>query len=180
MTKIIIDAAMSLDGFWADPDGQSVYPIGDMHESGLVAPLAERTGAAIMSRRSFEMAEDPDWYADNYELQVPIFVVTDRPAAKPPRENGRISFSFVPCFDAALAGARAARKGRDVLIIGETGAVSAALEAQAVDELYLRIVPRLLGAGIPLFSGNQPPQQFRLIGTANTDGAVHLHFGRQS
>ena len=30
-------------------------------------------------RRTFAMAEDPDWYVGNYEFQVPIFVVTHTP-----------------------------------------------------------------------------------------------------
>jgi dihydrofolate reductase len=35
----------------------------------------EETGAVVMGRRTFEMAE-PDSYVGNYEFQVPIFVVT--------------------------------------------------------------------------------------------------------
>lgn len=180
MTKIILDTAMTIDGFWADGEGSSVFPISEMHESGLIVPLIERTGAAVMSRRSFEMAGDPDWYADNYELQVPIFVVTDRPPARAPRTNGRISFRFVASFREALAAAREASEGRDVLVVGEASAVRATLEEQAVDELYLRIVPHLLGAGITLFGDDQRPQEFRMIGAATTATAVHLHFGRRS
>jgi hypothetical protein len=33
------------------------------------------------------MAEDPDWMADNYEYQVPIFVFTDKAPEKHPKEN---------------------------------------------------------------------------------------------
>lgn len=79
MPKVYIDAGVSIDGFWADPDGTSVFPVDEMHRSGLIAALVERTGSVVMSRRSFEMVGDPDWYACNYEHQVPIHVFTDAP-----------------------------------------------------------------------------------------------------
>src|SRR5947208_16386496 len=45
MTRVFIDSAMSIDGFWADREGQSVFPLGDMHGSGLIKALVDRTGA---------------------------------------------------------------------------------------------------------------------------------------
>ncbi len=33
--------------------------------------VQEETGAVLLGRRNFEMAEDPDAYADTYELQGP-------------------------------------------------------------------------------------------------------------
>src|SRR5689334_21026734 len=111
MTRIFIDAAMSIDGFWADREGQSVFPLEDMHSSGLIKTLVDRTGAVVMSRRSFEMADDPDWFAGNYELQVPIHVITDAPPSKHPKEGGGVSFSFCKNFAQALAGARNSARG---------------------------------------------------------------------
>jgi hypothetical protein len=32
--------------------------------------LIDETGPVLMGRRTFEMAEDPDWYVANYEFQV--------------------------------------------------------------------------------------------------------------
>jgi dihydrofolate reductase len=40
----------------------------------------EQTGAVLMGRRTFEMA-DPEWFVGNYEFQVPIFVMTHHPRA---------------------------------------------------------------------------------------------------
>ncbi len=45
------------------------------------------TGAIILGRNSFDMADDPDWYAGNYEYQVPLFVMTHRIPETP--EGGR-------------------------------------------------------------------------------------------
>jgi dihydrofolate reductase len=181
MTRVFIDSAMSIDGFWADREGQSVFPLGDMHSSGLIEALVERTGAVVMSRRSFEMAEDSDWFAGNYELQVPIHVITDAPPTKHPKEDGGVTFSFYKDFAGALAGARNSARGRDVAIIGERSAVEAAITADEVDEMYLRIVPRMCGAGEPLIKDLRDTRiEFDLFDVKTTENAVHIHLVRKS
>jgi len=180
MGRVLIDAAMSLDGFWADAAGQSVFPVDEMHESGLIEPIARRCGAVVMSRRSFEMADDPDWYADNYELQVPIFVVTDDPPKKTPKGNDRLSFEFVADFATALTRARLAALPLDVVVIGEASAVQSALSSGAADEIYLRIVSRETGGGTPLFVPGMPDDRFHAREIVETPGAVHLHLQRSA
>ena len=70
MTKIIAGMTMSLDGFVNDKEGKSglLYP--DLanwrnEERGKASIAA--TGAVLMGRKTFEMANDPDSYAGNYE-----------------------------------------------------------------------------------------------------------------
>lgn len=48
--------------------------------------MIAETGALLMGKRTFEMADDPDSYVGNYELQVPIFVVTHEPPAVMPKQ----------------------------------------------------------------------------------------------
>ncbi len=48
-----------------------------------------------MAWKEFAMAEDPDWFAGNYEYQVPIFVLTDMPPKKCPKETDKLTFTFV-------------------------------------------------------------------------------------
>lgn len=64
----------------------------------MIKESIEKTGAVIMGRRTFEMADDPDWYAGNYEFQVPIFVVTEQTPEKHSKENEHISFTFLMMF----------------------------------------------------------------------------------
>jgi dihydrofolate reductase len=174
---VVLDAAISLDGFWADGDGKSVFPVREMYEAGLVGGLSLRTGAIIMSDRSFRMSEDPDWYADNYELQAPVWVVTDNPPATTPKENDRLKFNFVETFPEALVGARHAVRDRDIMLIGEASVAQAALNADAVDEMILRIVPKVLGNGVPLF-GQLAPLGFIRKSVTMTPTATHIAFVR--
>ena len=180
MTKVFIDSAMSIDGFWADRDGRSVFPLKDLHTSGLINDLVDRTGAVVMSRRSFEMADDPDWFAGNYELQVPIHVVTDAPPPRHPREDGGVTFSFYNDFADAIAGARKSARGRDVAIIGERSAVETAIAVDEVDEIYLRIVPKICGTGEPLMRElGGVHREFDLLDVQTTSHAVHIHLVRK-
>ena len=179
MNKVFIDSAMSIDGLWADRDGRSVFPLDDLYRSGILKTLVDRTGAVVMSRRSFEMAKDPDWFAGNYELQVPIHVIHTPPPNRPPQEDCGVTLSFHDNFAAALAGARDPADGRDVAIIGERSAVEAAIAADAVDEIYLRIVPRICGNGEPLMRDLDGVRRVFDISNVSTTGhAVHIHFVR--
>lgn len=179
VTRVFIDSAMSIDGYWADRAGRSVFPIDDLHSCGLLKPLVERTGAVVMSRRSFDMADDPDWYAGNYEFQVPIHVITSQPPARHPREGGGMTFSFHDDFAGALAAARHAAADRDVAIIGERSAVEAAIAADVVDELYLRIVPTICGSGERLMRDlGDVHGTFDIADVTATEHAVHVHFVR--
>ena len=44
----ILDVAMTIDGYWANAKGESVFPIDEMHGAGLVQLLSERAGAAVL------------------------------------------------------------------------------------------------------------------------------------
>ena len=85
MSKVIAGMTMSLDGFVEDQNGSvaRLYPdFAELGSSELMQEQIRSTGAVVMGRRTYEMAEDPDTYADSYEYQVPIFVVTKQAPAE--------------------------------------------------------------------------------------------------
>jgi dihydrofolate reductase len=96
-------------GFISDANGgvALLYPdLKELDQTELMQEASRTTGAVVMGRRTFEMASDPDSYADTYEFQVPIFVITQQTPKKKPRENGRISFTFVDTVEAAIQKAK--------------------------------------------------------------------------
>jgi hypothetical protein len=98
MARLIAGMTISLDGFVADANGSAaaLYPdLGELQDTPYMKAMQDETGAVLMGRRSLEMAEDPDAYADSYELQVPILVVTHTPPPVPPKRNERLYFTFV-------------------------------------------------------------------------------------
>jgi dihydrofolate reductase len=89
---------ISLDGFVADQSGnlERLYPdLGALQGSDYMNAMTAETGAVLMGKRTFEMADDPDSYADTYEFQAPIFVLTHHPPAVPPKQNEHLTFTFV-------------------------------------------------------------------------------------
>jgi dihydrofolate reductase len=155
MAKVILGATMSLDGFINDRNGSvaALYP--DLAALRETAPLREsiqNTGAVVMGRNSFAMAEDPDSIADTYEYQVPIFVLTHQPPERHPRENDRLSFTFVTDgIENGIARAKAAAGDKDVTVIGAASTARQCLQAGLADELHMAIMPVLLCGGLRMF-----------------------------
>jgi len=72
--------------------------------------------------------------------------------------QGDTTFTFVTDgIEAALEQARAAAGDNDVMIAGGASAVQQNLAAGRLDELYLHIVPVMLGAGVRLFENVGDP-----------------------
>jgi len=155
MAKVHTGMTMSLDGFVADGRGSTARlsdPAASRCSEYMTA-LIEATGAVVMGRRTFAMAEDPDWYAGNYEFQVPIFVLTHTPPPVMPKQDGHLTFTFVTDgVTSAIAKAKAAAGQRVVQAFGAS-VVQQVLRAGLADELHVDVAPVLLGAGLRLFDG---------------------------
>lgn len=153
MATVHAGMSMSLDGFVADRHGGTARLSDPAASTGSdwMTDLIRETGAVVLGRRSYAMAEDPDWYAGHYEFQVPIFVVTHTPPAELPAQNENLTFTFVTDgIASAVEQARAAAGERAVKVIG-TSVVRQTLRARLADELHVLLAPVLLGAGLPLF-----------------------------
>lgn len=182
MGKVILGTTMSLDGYINDRRGsvEALYPdLAGWRETGPGRESIQNTGAVVMGRRAFAMAEDPDLLADHYEYQVPIFVLTHTPPERRPKENGLLTFTFVTDgIESAVTQAKAAAGSKDVNIIGSASTSQQVLEAGLADELHLDIMPVLLGGGLRLFedTGLQPRQLERLKVVELPGGRTHMRF----
>ena len=90
MAKVILGTTISLDGFINDRSGsvEALYPdLAAWRETEAGKESIQNTGAVVMGRNSYAMADDPDWFAGNYEYQVPIFVLTHHVPKKKPKET---------------------------------------------------------------------------------------------
>src|SRR5215813_4709361 len=121
MGKVIGGMTLSLDGFASDPHGDvsRLYPdLADLRYTEMLQEEIRTTGAVVMGRNSYNMG-DPDSFAENYEFQVPIFVVTHHVPAKKPKETKALTITFViDGVESAIAKAKAAAGDKDVVLIG--------------------------------------------------------------
>ena len=173
---------MSLDGFINDSTGSvaALYPdLADWRESEPGKESIQNTGAVVMGRNSYAMSEDPDWFAENYEYQVPIFVLTHEPPKKHPRETEGLTFTFVTDgIESAIKQAKRAAGEKDVNIIGAANTAQQCLKSGLADELHVDIMPVLLGGGLRPFEGidHGQIQLERLAVMELPHGRTHLKF----
>jgi dihydrofolate reductase len=166
VTKVLISATVSLDGFIARED-DSVGPLFDWYESGDVeASLADpdrvfhltsasaeylRTKlggirATVIGRRLFALTNGWNGVPATGEH---VFVVTHEPPTNWPYPDAPYTF-VTGGVEAAISQARAFAGDGDIAVTaGEVG--GQALAAGLVDEVHLCLAPVLLGRGRPFF-----------------------------
>lgn len=139
MAKVILGMTMSLDGFINDRSGsvEVLYPdLAALRDTEPLRESMQNTGAVVMGRNSYAMADDPDWFAGNYEYQVPIFVLTHHVPKKKPKETSQLTFTFVTDgLESAIRQAKAAAGEKEVTIIAAANTAQQCLKAGLADEL---------------------------------------------
>jgi dihydrofolate reductase len=132
-------------------------------DSDVVQAASQNIGAYIMGRKMFGGGAGPwdtawkGWWGDDPPYHVPVFVLSHHPR-EPLSMRGGTTFTFVgDGAEAALEQARYAAAGKDVLIAGGASTIRQYLAAGKLDELYLHIVPVLLGSGERLLEGAGDP-----------------------
>ena len=182
MGKVVLGMTMSLDGFINDRHGSvaALYPDLDAwRETELGKESIQNTGAVVMGRNSYAMSEDPDWFAGNYEYQVPIFVLTHEPPKTHPKETTDLTFTFVTDgIEYAIKKAKEAAGDKDVNIIGAASTAQQCLKEGLADELHVDIMPVLLGEGLRVFEdiGSEAIQLERIKVMELPGGRTHLRF----
>ena len=171
--------SISLDGFVAGPDQSREHPLGkrgrELHgwhlgderaneaDATAVERLMRPRGAYIMGRNMFGPGrgawdlEWRGWWGEDPPYHTPVYVLTNH-EREPLQMDGGTTFHFVTDgIASALEQARAAAGDKDVSIAGGASAVRQYLAAGLLDELYLHIVPVVLGAGERLLEGVGDP-----------------------
>ena len=191
MTRVTVDASVSLDGFSAGPDQSLDEPLGvggeSLHTWMFEQPeenADERAailaaGAFLMGRNMFSPGRGAwdlswrGWWGDKPPYHAPVFVLTHHDR-EPLEMEGGTTFHFVTDgIESALAQAREAAGDRDVSIAGGAATVAQYLRAGLVDELRLHVSPVLLGSGERLLDG-LVGLQFEPVSARRTDLATHL------
>ena len=175
--------SMSLDGFVAGPDDRPGQELGrgggrlfnwlddrmSPGVNGRVYAEAVATGAVISGRRTFELAGR--WNGDHHD-GVPIHVLTHHV------DEGDVppgTAKFHTDVESCAAEARASAGGRAVMVHG-AGAAQALLRVGQLDELEIRLVPVLLGAGRRLFGPMDANVELQLVRQLEGRDATHLRY----
>lgn len=178
MARVLLDMAISLDGFICGPGGEDAglydwyFDPSDVSRT-VVDELVATTGAIVMGRGAYKTGVDAGGWADT-PYRVPHFVVTHRPPE--PVTGAVVELVFViDGVRAAIDLAREAAGERYATIGGGADIAQQCLAMGLVDEVQLHVVPLLIGAGIPLFGS---PSASRLTKIRVVDGpqVTHLRY----
>jgi len=150
--------------------------------SAVVEEALANVGAEIMGRGKFGGGPGPwgadpwtGWWGEDPPFHMPVFVLTHH--AREPLTLSDTTFTFVTDgIEAALEQAREAAAGQDVLLGGGADSINQYLAAGLVDELELRVVPLVLGAGARLFEGVGPDLKLEQVRAVEAPGVTHLKY----
>ncbi|MFD2786267.1 dihydrofolate reductase family protein [Hymenobacter rubripertinctus] len=171
MRKVVLYIATSLDGYIASPDGSVEWlPTPPPGEDYGYADFLANADATLLGRATYEqVVESGEWPYPSFTNYV--F------SRQPPRQLPHESVRFISTDPAAFVRELREQPGRTIWLIGGSTLASPLLTAGLVDELMLFVVPRLLGAGIPLWRHQDHAQPLHLLRTQTwPDGMTLLHY----
>ena len=154
--KVVVNRAMSLDGFIAGPGDAQDWIFDFMaNDAPWQKEAAAATGAMLIGRRTVEVGERMEASSDRgtessgegYPFYGPMFVLTHRPPDPPDPDVTYLTGDI----GEAIATALKAAGGKGLQILGADVA-GQCLQRGLVDEILVNVLPVLLGDGIRFFS----------------------------
>src|SRR3984957_2839876 len=158
MRKVILGAAITLDGHIAPPDGSVDYLVMTKEGAAGMARLFATIDTIVMGRKTLDVAIALSGGSYKSPVRAPTYVFS---RSQPPGERDGVIFTNQS--PRAWLSKMRARRGKHILHMGGGELARSFLEADLIDELFLDVVPILLGAGLPLFPAGFPRRDFTLV-----------------
>lgn len=171
--KVVVNRAMSLDGFVAGP-GDEMGWIFELVPPDVIPEQAAATGAMLVGRRTWDVgdrmrAEDPG--STDYPFTGPMFLLTHRPPDPPPPGVTILSGDIGD----AVATALEAAGGKNLELLGSDVA-SQAFARGLVDEILVYLLPVVLGGGVPFSPAGSAKVDLEQVDSRQVGGATIIRF----
>lgn len=173
MRKIILNLAISLDGYISDLEGGFTWIVGhgdtsiDTEKSFDFKEFTDTVDTVIMGSVAYEdcVLSGLDTY-DTYDL----FVATHR------NFEHRKGVEFIKGDICNKILDLKKKEGKNIWLFGGAGLTDAFIKADIVDEYIIGIVPTILGEGRRLFLENNPKIDLKLTECTVQDGMTILRY----
>jgi dihydrofolate reductase len=161
MRKVILGLGISIDGYIARLNGAVDYSM---------APFFATIDTAVMGRKTVDAAKGA-----SFGGSIKTYVFSrSRPSGE------REGVTFVNESPESLVGELPKRTGKNIWMMGGGELGREFLKADLAHEIYLGIVPTLLGEGIPLFPSGFPQRNSSLIENKSySRGMIALRYARK-
>jgi len=174
--KIIVHIATSADGFIARKNGAVDWldrpaPKGNY---GMVK-FWNSIDTILLGRKTYDMSvkfvkegkATPDMFAGVKHYAF---------SRKPPKKV-LYGFEFVKEPIGKFVKRLRAEKGKDIWMMGGAGIIGSFLDAGAIDEFVIHVIPTFIGEGIPLIAPRRRTVPLKLLSIKKyPDGVVRLHY----
>lgn len=183
MRKLIVDTIISLDGYFTSPKNEIDWFDFDDDEWVWSSEILRRADAMLYGRVTYEefrqfwptdrpkkMGVDPYLIDRLNKLEKIVFshTLTEtlwKPATLVQDDPGK--------FVAELK----REPGKDIVVVGSGKLVSALLQADLIDEYYVRVRPIILGAGKPIFVDSNARHPLKLMSSKTfKSGVIGLQY----
>ena len=153
MRKVILNLAVTLDGFIEGPNGEIDWCIADSAEMGEGSAFEKNLWGTVHSKKKYVFSKEPQQEGKTK------FITSDIPA----RVNEIKS-----------------EPGKDIWLYGGAGIITTFMNMGLVDSYLLAVHPVILGGGKPLFSNIQHKVDLSLDSiTSSKSGVVLLEYSRK-
>lgn len=170
MRKVILNLAVSLDGFIEGPNGEYDWCLNDQ-DYGLTE-FWESIDTVLIGRRSYELlvsTNDINMFLTGKRM----FVFSD---SLPEITHDQIEVISSASFAADVNSIKE-QEGKDIWMFGGASLVSAFMEHGLIDEFLLSVHPVLLGNGKPLFQSIKERTNLQFIeAIPYSSGLVQLRY----
>lgn len=176
--KVVVNRAMSLDGFIAAPghvmDWGGGRALADFVDPEDFNGVAAATGAMLIGRNTWDVgdkmeAEKPG--SIDYPFSGPMFLLTHRPLERPDATVTILSGDIGAAVETALNAAG----GKDLEILGANVAAQC-LRRGLVDELLVYVLPVLLGDGVRMSAPGLSRMDLEPLSSKRSRDATMLRF----
>ena len=171
MRKIVLGLGISLDGYIARPDGSVDFLF--MPKDYSMGPFFATIDAAIMGRKTYDDAlkMGGGGFGDS---KMKSYVFSQ---SQPPGERNGVTFVNEP--PKPFVEKLRKQRGKNIWLMGGGELARSFLKEDLVDELYLGVVPTLIGEGRPLFLSGFPQREFSLLENKTfSKGMIALKYSR--
>ena len=170
--KVIVHIAASADGYIARPDGDVDWLTARPAPSGFYGMNAfmRTIDTKVLGRRTYDVSVR---MGAKFDAKSPTFVFSRHA----PPADAPAGVEFVSGDIGAFVGRLRAKSGKDVWLMGGGGIVASFLDAQAIDEFVISVVPVFIGEGIPLIERRPRHVPLELLSTERfEDGVVQSRY----
>lgn len=171
--KIILNLAISLDGYIADENGEYDWIVGDGNKTFNTdtkwdyGKFLEDIDVVVMGKNCYDQGFHKDF------TEKDVYIATSKEIENYENYNF-ISGDIVKSIDDIK------NQGKNIFLFGGGVVIDHFIKADVIDEYVIGIIPTILGVGRKLFLENNPKIDLDLTYYAIEDGVIVMKYSKRN